>query len=184
MNIAIPFYSGSGHTQKLATLIAAGALSGGKVTVSLHDVTSLTSADTDKINASDAIIFGAPTYMGGIAAPFKSFMDDSSDLWQSRGWANKIAAGFTVATFPGGDKLASLQQLSIFAAQHAMIWVGDDQIGAPVTGDAVNPNGHWLGLAASSSRDKSVLIDAPDATTAHHFGIRIATATLRWHTAP
>lgn len=179
--IAITYCSGSGHTRKLAQLIADGASQAGE-TPTLYDVENLSKTDWDGINAADAIVFGAPTYMGSVAAAFKSFMDQSSDLWTDQKWANKIAAGFTVATFPSGDKLMSLQQLSVFAAQHGMIWVGQNLIGAPANKDAIGINqaGSWLGYTATSSRDKSLLIDQGDAMTAIAFGKRIAIATRRW----
>lgn len=43
----------------------------------------------------DAIIFGSPTYMGGVSAQFKAFADASSEFWADQRWANKLAAGFT-----------------------------------------------------------------------------------------
>jgi NAD(P)H dehydrogenase (quinone) len=120
--------------------------------------------------------------MGSVSAGFKSFMDDSSDRWGEQAWANKIAAVFTVATYPSGDKLVSLTQLAVFAAQHGMIWVGQDQIGAPVNPEqrGINEAGFWLGLAATLSRDKTIMIEPGDAETARLFGARIAMVTHRW----
>ncbi len=37
-------------------------------------------------------------------------------------WRNKIAAGFTNSGARSGDKLATLVQIAIFAAQHGMHW--------------------------------------------------------------
>jgi len=130
----------------------------------------------------DAIIFGAPTYMGSVAGGFKAFMDETGELWLERRWANKIAAGFTCAVSTGGDKLNTLMQISVFAAQHGMIWVGQDEIGAPVKKDnaGINMSGVWLGLGATDSVDKGALIDAGDAETARRFGARVADAAMRW----
>ncbi len=35
----------------------------------------------DELAECDAIIFGSPTYMGGVAAQFKAFADASSESW-------------------------------------------------------------------------------------------------------
>lgn len=179
--IAIPFFTGSGHTERLAETIAAAAAGAG-CTASLIDVESMTAADWRDLDDAAAIVFGTPTYMGSAAAGFKRFMDDSSDRWTDQVWMDKIAAGFTVATFPGGDKLATLIQLSVFAAQHGMIWVGQDQIGAPVDKNkpGLNESGAWLGLAATSSRDKAQMVPPGDLETARLFGQRIARAAWRW----
>ena len=73
-------------------------------------------------------------------------------------------------------------QLSVFAAQHGMIWVGLDAMGekgaAAETG--INRDGFALGLGATSSTDKIRLIDGGDAETARRFGARVAAAAVRW----
>lgn len=181
--IAIPYYSGSGHTAKLATHIAEGCTAD-SVQVKLLNIEKLSSVDEDYLANADTIIFGTPTYMGSIAGEFKLFMERfGSDFWVEQRWADKIAAGFTVATYPSGDKLTTLMQLSIFALQHGMIWVGLNQIGSRITEDCLNINesGSWLGLMATSSDNKNNLINEYDAQTANLFGKRILNATLRWN---
>ena len=176
MDIIIAYWSGSGHTARLAEHVAEGARG------SLLDIAVIDEAGWHSLDRAAAIVLGTPTYMGSTAGAFKDFMDKSSDRWTEQRWADKIAAGFTVATYPGGDKLVTLTQLAVFAAQHGMIWVGQGRIGAPVNPEhvGINAGGYWLGLAASSSRDKNVLIDPGDAETARDFGARIAAATRRW----
>lgn len=176
--IAITYYSGSGHTAELARLIAEGVTD---LDVRLIDVSAITASGWQVLDQAEAIVFGAPTYMGSVAAGFKAFMDESSDRWSDQVWRDKLAAGFTVATYASGDKLLSLSQLSVFAAQHAMIWVGQAEIGERGADlGTVNWQGSWLGLMATSSRDKSVLIDPGDAHTARQFGARIEMAVTRW----
>lgn len=180
-NVAITYFSGRGHTRKMAQTIAR-ALGAEDCAARLIDVVQMTEMDWQAMEAADAIVFGAPTYMGSVAAEFKGFMDASSEIWSNQLWADKIAGGFTVATFPGGDKLVALQQLNTFAMQHGMIWVGQDQIGAPVNAaeTGINQSGIWLGLAATTVRDKTQLISEGDVETAHRFGKRIARAVRRW----
>ena len=74
---------------------------------------------------AEAIIFGAPTYTGGASAAFKAFEEATSNVVMAKGfgWKDKIAAGFTNSGARSGDKLATLMQIALFAAQHGMHWV-------------------------------------------------------------
>src|SRR5260370_23785484 len=81
------------------------------------------------LDASDAIIFGCPTYMGSGSARMKAFMEDSlHPQFLERRWQDKLAAGFTNSAGMSGDKLCTLQQLAGFAAQHGMIWISLGQL--------------------------------------------------------
>lgn len=179
--LAIPFHSGAGHTRALVAAAAEGARAAGARCETM-DVETLDAAGWASLDAADAILFAAPTWMGSASGPFKTFMDDSSDRWSRQDWADRLAAGMTVATFPSGDKLSTLTQFAVFAAQHGMIWVGQAEIGAPVTAreDGVNAQGAWLGLAATSDRDKTRLISEGDAESARRLGARLARAAARW----
>jgi NAD(P)H dehydrogenase (quinone) len=180
-NIAIAYASGRGHTRKLAEEIAT-TLGAEGCAARLIDVEVMFKKDWDALMEADAILFGAPTYMGSAAAAFKHFMDETGDIWVRQAWVDKLAGGFTVATFPGGDKLSTLMQLTVFAAQHGMVWVGQDQIGAPANkvNEGINQSGAWLGLAATSVRDKIQLVSEGDLETARRFAARMARAAKRW----
>ncbi len=99
--VAIVFHSGYGHTAEVAKAVARGTKA-----VAGSDVQLIPVAEVDKhwddLAAADAIIFGAPTYMGSVSAPFKAFMDASSKVWMTQGWKDKIAAGFTHSGSQGG----------------------------------------------------------------------------------
>ena len=62
----------------------------------------------DDLAAADAIIFGAPTYMGGASGDFKKFADASSKPWSAQAWKDKIAGGFTNSALLNGDKYNTL----------------------------------------------------------------------------
>jgi NAD(P)H dehydrogenase (quinone) len=167
----------------LAGMIAEGARAEGAEATGLN-VAEMGDSGWSVLAAADAIVFGSPTFMGGIAAGFKAFMDATSKSWDTRPWGDKIAAGFTIGSRFSGDKLATLQGLSIFAAQHAMVWVGQDIVGKRGLPDgprSTNGDGSWLGLMATSSPDKTQMILPEDAETARAFGARIARATARWN---
>lgn len=177
--VAITYFSGSGAITRTARLIAEAARGEG-VAADLVDVTRMTPETWDILHAADAIAFGTPTYMGGPAAGFKAFMDDTGDtIWLDRMWADKLAAGFTAGVNTGGDKLSTLQALSVFAMQHGMVWIGQEVIGAPVfrENEGLNLSGTFLGLAVNANT--SGLTEGCEAS-ARIFGQRIARAALRW----
>ena len=177
-SIVIPYFTGQGHTRVLAEAIAEGA---GHARI--IDVEHITQADWQAMDAAAAIVFGAPTYMGSSAARYDVFLEEASERWPDQLWADKIAAGFTVATYPSGDKFSTLMRLCVYAAQMGMIWVGQAEIGAPVhpQNGNINSQGSWLGLMAMSSRDKAQMVEADDVATARRFGHRIAAAAARWN---
>jgi NAD(P)H dehydrogenase (quinone) len=84
-----------------------------------------------ELDAADAIIFGSPTYMGGVSAQLKALFDATSPRYLQRKWVDKLAAAFTVSGSPSGDKLSMLQNCATFAMQPGMIWGGVAE--SPVT---------------------------------------------------
>jgi multimeric flavodoxin WrbA len=182
--IVIVYYSGRGHTAKVAHAVQDGA----REVVGAETV-CISTADVDQhwptLAAADAIIFGAPTYMGSAAAGFKEFMDKSAKVWLAGGWRDKIAAGFTCSGSLSGDKLNTLVQLAVFAAQHGMLWVGlelpSGQNRRGATADSLNRVGCWLGVAAQANVDEGadVVPPAADLATARHLGRRVAATAQR-----
>jgi multimeric flavodoxin WrbA len=188
-NVAIVYHSGFGHTAVVAEHVAKGAAAVPGVSARLYKADDLSAPDAGpwaELAAADAIIFGAPTYMGSASAPMKQFMDTSSKVWFTRGWKDKIAAGFTNSASQSGDKLATLEQLSVFAAQHGMIWAGTGLLpGNNVsTGSVEDDNrlGSFLGLMTQSNGDQGPDVAPPqsDRRTAEKFGQRVAEAAVRW----
>jgi len=86
--LAVVYHSGYGHTAKVAEHVAEGARAYAEVVLFNADEAT---ARIDELAAFDAIVFGAPTYMGSVSAPFKAFMDASAKVWYSQGWKDKIA---------------------------------------------------------------------------------------------
>jgi NAD(P)H dehydrogenase (quinone) len=174
MKISIVYDSGYGHTKKLAEAVASGVqqVAGAQATlVALADGTP----DWAALAASDAIIFGSPTYNGTISARFKQFMEDSTrQAWSPQLWRNKVAAGFTNSGAMHGDKLNSLITMALFAAQHGMLWAGLDLFPGK-TNDDLNRVGGWLGvMAQSDDAPADVTPIASDLNTAAHLGQRVA----------
>ena len=187
--IAIVYHSGYGYTAKVTEHVRKGAAEAGSdVTLyKAEDLASPESGPWDELAAADAIIFGAPTYMGSASAPMKQFMDASSKAWFTDAWKDKIAAGFTNSGSLAGDKSGTLAQFATLAAQQGMIWVNFGMksgfnASSHQFGEALNRAGHSNGLATQALTDLSAE-DGPDAAdlkTAELFGERVAKATLRW----
>lgn len=154
--ISVVYFSASGHTAKMAEAVGKGAGSfvGTKtelIAISGDDIVKgryTNDGVITRLDASDAIIFGAPTFMGGPAAQFKAFADATAGSWFSQKWRNKLAAGFTVSGAPSGDKLSTLQYLHTLAMQHGMIWVGTGEM--PTQPNGVNRLGSWIGAMAQA----------------------------------
>jgi multimeric flavodoxin WrbA len=179
MLISIVYDSGFGHTAKQAQAIAVGAHLVAATEAKLIAVAG-GPIPWDTLEASDAIIFGSPTYNGLVTAKFKQFMEDSTKpAWIPQKWRNKIAAGFTNSGAMHGDKLNSLVSMVLFAAQHGMIWVGLDLFPGKSASDR-NRVGGWLGAMAQSD-DASTDVTPPesDLLTAVHLGERVAQTARR-----
>lgn len=186
ITIAIVYHSGYGHTKKVAEHIKQGAESVTRTTATLYDSDSAIN-DLDALDNADAIIFGAPTYMGSASAQMKQFMDASSMKWIKRAWEGKVAAGFTNSGSLSGDKLSTLIQFAILAAQHGMMWTdaglppASKDSGHGAKPEEVNRIGSYLGLMTQS--DNAAPEDTPspgDIESAKLFGAHVAKRAARW----
>lgn len=182
-NIAIVFHSGFGHTRRQAEAVREGAAAIAGANAKLYAVDELTDAGWAELDAADALIFGAPTYMGSASAKFKEFMDASSKRWFTQAWKNKVAGGFTTSASQSGDKLNTLIQLMVFANQQAMIWVGLDIMpgnnSSKGSVDDLNRLGSFSGAMAQANADQGAeaMLES-DLKTASHLGARIAETAL------
>lgn len=184
VKIAIVYHSGFGHTEVQAQHVHKGAASVKGVDVKSYKAEEIIN-NSSVLNDADGIIFGAPTYMGSVSAPFKNFMDATSEQWMSQAWKDKIAGGFTNSQSFSGDKLNSLVQMMIFSMQHGMIWAGLGQTDQSPEGkrgdpDAINRMGAYLGaMAQSENESPDVTPPIGDLKTAELLGRRIAEVTKK-----
>ncbi len=97
VSVAIVYHSGYGHTAVLADSIAQACVTLGEIPVLLRIDNAAQDFDAilDAVAPAQAVIFGAPTYMGDVSAPFKAFADASSKAFFTGAWKDKLAAGFT-----------------------------------------------------------------------------------------
>jgi NAD(P)H dehydrogenase (quinone) len=128
----VVYYSKSGHTQKMAEMIADGLKEEGVDTT----CKSVTDADIDEMRNYDGIVVGSPTYYGTMAAEVKKFLDDSVKY---HGRLDGMVGGaFATAAITGHETtiISIIEALLI----HGMIVQGD-------------PSGHHYGPVAVGKVD-------------------------------
>ena len=176
--IAVVFHSAHGHTEHLAQQVAHGARSKAGTEVRLIEAARLTPAPQELLDF-DGLIWGSPTYLGGVSGVFKGFMDATGGMWGHQQLKGKLAAGFTVSSLPAGDKQSTLLSMFVFSMQHGMVWVGnpilpEQHSGVPYD-EAANRLGSWSGLMAQAAHAAPADALAPgDVKTAHLFGRNFA----------
>lgn len=176
--LAIIYHSAQGHTEHIATHVAEGARCVANTEVRLLKADEVSSA-AEELLLYDGFVLGSPTYLGGVSAPFKSFMDATGRLWRNQQLKGKLAAGFTVSSLPSGDKQSTLMSLFVFSMQHGMLWVGNPFLPGQHTGvpydEAVNRLGSWSGLMAQAGHSAAAdSFAAGDIKTAWMFGRNFA----------
>lgn len=180
-NVVVVFHSGYGHTQRLAQAVAAGA---DAQLLAIDAEGQLPAGGWDVLAAADAIVFGAPTYMGGPSWQFKKFADASSKPWYAQAWKDKLFAGFTNSGAVNGDKASTLSYFFTLAMQHGGVWVGTGMLPASTKAaqrNDVNWLGGYAGAIAHSPTDASAAEMPPgDLETGRQFGERIAQVAARW----
>ena len=173
--VVVVYHSGYGHTKRVAETVAAGA--GGEL-VAIDADGNVADSAWETLAAADAIIFGAPTYMGNVSWQFKKFADASSKVWFVRGWQNKVFGGFTNSASLNGDKAGALNSLMTLASQHGGVWVSLGLLPSntkTASRNDLNNLGGSVGLLVQSPSDVGAdEIPQGDLDTAKSYGSRVA----------
>lgn len=180
--ISIVYHSQEGHTKQVAEILAHNLESALLEVNLVHVDESLQKMEL--LHQSDTIIFGCPTYFGNVSAAFKQFMELTGSFWYKQPWKDKLATAFTISSTCNGDKLNTLMSLSLFAAQHSMIWISqgilprfckDEQT------DGQNRMASYLGLMVQCTNGSEVQPLHPgDLLTIELFAQRIVDITLKY----
>lgn len=155
--MVIVFFSGYGHTRKIAQAVASSIPAAQLIEIDAQG--EITEAQWADIAAAKAIVLGAPTYMGSVPWQFKKFADASSKVWASRGWQDKIFGGFTNSASYNGDKQVTLSWMQTFASQQGGIWVSLGMLPSntkEATRNAANYMGSSVGAMVQTPSDASV----------------------------
>jgi NAD(P)H dehydrogenase (quinone) len=184
VRVAVAYHSGRGHTGRQAEAVAAGAREVPGTVVDLLPVDEPGDQLFAALGRADAVIFGAPTYMGAASAAFKRFAEASSKPWaDGMRWKDKVAAGFTNSQNVNGNKENTLLELFVLASQHGMHWVSlGEYAGWNTTAGTehdLNRLGSFTGAMAQSYGDVGADQAPPEAdlVTARALGRRVAGVT-------
>jgi len=183
--IAIVYHSGYGHTAQVAAALLHTLQHLGAATDFLTAEDAI--RQMDLLHETDTLVFGSPTYFGSVSAAFKKFMEATGSFWYRQLWKDKLAAGFTNSSSAGGDKLNTLQSLSLFAAQHGMIWISQGILPRFLNDqqtDGQNRLGCYLGLMTHSDNSLTSVSDIHpgDLLTTELFAKRIFDITIQFKT--
>ncbi|WP_239325761.1 flavodoxin family protein [Snodgrassella gandavensis] len=154
--LAIVFFSGYGHTRKIAEAAAADTHA---ALVEINANGDLDDDQWQQLHTAKGIIFAAPTYMGNVPWQFKKFADATSALWAKRAWQDKVFGGFTNSASFNGDKQVTLIWMQTLAAQHGGIWVSLGLLPANTKNaqrNDVNTLGGSVGALVQTPADASV----------------------------
>ena len=119
--ILIIYYSRSGNTKKMASLVEAGVTAEG-MDVALKDVSK---TKAKELLDYDGIIIGSPTYYGTMAAEIKKLLDDSVTFHgQLEG---KVGAAFSSSANIGGGNETTITDILKAMLIHGMIIQGNSK---------------------------------------------------------
>ena len=186
VTVSVIVHSGMGHTRKMAEAVAKGAEGVADAQVHLISIEGKdivngrwkNDAVLKQLDASDAIIFGSPTYMGSVSGQMEAFIDGTSERWIAQAWRDKVAAAFTVSGGPSGDKFNTLVRLATLAMQQGMIWVGLGM--TPMNDEGLNRLSFYFGAGGQAGQEPPE--EAPndvDKKTGELLGRRVAELTKK-----
>ncbi|HEY1604459.1 MAG TPA: NAD(P)H:quinone oxidoreductase [Allosphingosinicella sp.] len=139
--VLVLYYSSYGHMETMARAVAEGAASVEGVEVALKRVPELVPeavcrtagikveqeapfADPLELADYDAIILGAPTRFGNMAAQMRNFLDQTGPLWAKGALVNKLGSAFTSTATQHGGQETTLVSMHFTLLHHGMIIVG------------------------------------------------------------
>lgn len=143
--IQVVFYSMYGHVYKMAEAVAAGAREVEGTEVALYQVPELVPEDVletsgakkareafahvpviqpEQLAEADAILFGAPTRFGNMAAQMRNFLDQTGGLWTRGALIGKVGSVFTSTASQHGGQETTLTSFHSTLLHHGMIIVG------------------------------------------------------------
>lgn len=139
--VLVLYYSSYGHIEAMARAIAEGAGSIPGVSVTVKRTPELVPPEVAKSSGMkidqdapiatpselgnyDAIIFGAPTRFGNMAAQMRNFLDQTGALWMSRALVGKVGSVFTSTASQHGGQETTITSFHTTLLHHGMIIAG------------------------------------------------------------
>lgn len=167
IKILVTYHSLSGHTERMADAVAAGAQSISGTKVIVKRVGQVTAED---LLSADAVIVGSPVYWSNMSGEVKTFFDD----WQFKfgvfpefKMKNKVGAAFTTAgQVSSGKEITMLTILAAMLGNQMIVVSGGGAFGASATTEGESPG-----------------IDDKELAEANALGLRVAEITQLIKTA-
>jgi NAD(P)H dehydrogenase (quinone) len=137
--VLILYYSSYGHLEAMADAVADGVRAGGAEAVirrvpelvpdavaaaSGYKAGSAPVATVDELPDYDAIIVGAPTRFGRVAAQMANFWDQTGGLWFKARLVGKVGAAFTSTATQHGGQETTLFSILTTLLHHGMVIAG------------------------------------------------------------
>lgn len=195
--VLVLYYSSWGHMEQMANAAAEGARSAG-AEVTVKRVPELVPeavakaahykldqaapvADPLELENYDAIIVGASTRYGAMAAQLKNFLDQTGPLWARGALVNKVASVMSsTATQHGGAELAIIStQASL--QHHGMIIVPLSYAYQEQMGNDVVRGGSPYGMTTTTNGDGSRQPSPQELDGAKFQGKRVAEIAAKLH---
>ena len=195
--VLVLYYSSWGHMEQMANAAAEGAREAG-ADVTVKRVPELVPeevakayhykldqkaeiANPEELAEYDAIIFGAATRYGMMAAQLKNFIDQTGGLWAKGALLNKVGSVMaSTATQHGGAELA-LVTSQLWMQHHGMIIVPLSYAYQGQMGNDVVRGGAPYGMTTTSDGDGSRQPSAQELEGAKFQGKRVAEITAKLH---
>ena len=139
--VLVLYYSSYGHLETMANAVADGAKSVSGVQVDIKRVPELVPDEVAKqsglkLNQAapvasvgdlanyDAIIFGAPTRFGMMAAQMRNFLDQTGGLWVKGALIGKVGSVFTSTATQHGGQESTILSFHTTLLHQGMVIVG------------------------------------------------------------
>jgi NAD(P)H dehydrogenase (quinone) len=182
--ILILYYSRTGSVRNLAEAIADGVEQVKGIHAKLRTVPSLNGSqpegdplvELDDLRHAAGLAVGSPTRYGNMAAPMKSFIDDTTELWMSGALVDKPAAVFTSTSSLHGGQESTLLSMMLPLLHHGMCLVGIPYTEADVS--STHTGGSPYGATHIAFDNKTALSDE-EKRLAIALGKRLAKTALK-----
>ncbi len=167
INVLVLYYSKHGNTSKMAKLIARGIESQENTNAIIRTVSCSGDEDfqpkdalvsQEDLTLCDGLILGSPARFGNMAAPLKTFIDDTGLAWFSGTLSNKPGAVFTSSSSLHGGQEATLLSMIVPLLHHGMLIVGlpytEKSLLLTQSGGTPYGASHWSGNESERTIDK------------------------------
>ncbi len=194
--ILVLYYSMYGHMEVMANAVAEGAKNVAGTEVTLKRVPELMPEDAAKaagvkldqdapiaspgeLGDYDAIIFGAPTRFGNMAAQMRNFLDQTGGLWMEGKLVGKPGSVFTSTASQHGGQETTITSFHTTLLHHGMIIVGVPYAIPQMTNMAEISGGTPYGASTITGSDGARMPSEDELTIARFQGEHVAKITAK-----